>query len=202
ADLAAKQINDSDSDYTVEIHHKDTKSSPDQGVSKARELVQQNDVDGLIGFGSSSVAQAVSKFANSQNRLCVATIAQTPTITGEDCNSMTFRTASNLDQITTALAETTNELSDGTRVAGILPNYTFGKATWNVFKREIKNRAGAEIVNETFPDFGQGDYQNEIQDTLNANPDIVYTSMWAGDLISFIKQADGFNFFGRPPTSR
>lgn len=198
ADFAAKQINNSDSDFSIEVTHADTQASPKTGVSKARELVQQQDVDVLMGFASSSVAKAVSEFANTQNTLCVATIAQTPDITRKNCNRVTFRTASNLNQLTRALARTTNELSDGTRVAGILPDYTFGTQTWNVYKQQMKS-SGATIVNETFPSFGQGDYQNEIQETLNANPDIVYTSMWAGDLITFIKQAAGFNFFEQIP---
>ncbi|WP_336000717.1 ABC transporter substrate-binding protein [Halorientalis halophila] len=198
ADLAAKQINESDSDIEIEMTHADTQSSPETGVTRARELVQQEDIDVLMGFGSSSVAKAVSEFANTQDTLMVATIAQTPDITTGDCNRVTFRTASNLDQLTTALAQTTNELSDGTTVAGILPDYTFGKQTWEVYRSAMED-SGAEIVNETFPAFGKGDYQNEIQETLNAEPDIVYTSMWAGDLITFIQQADGFDFFEQIP---
>jgi branched-chain amino acid transport system substrate-binding protein len=198
ADLAAKQINNSDSDIEIDVTHADTESSPETGVTKARELVQQENIDVLMGFGSSSVAKAVSEFANTQDTLMVTTIAQTPDITTSGCNRVTFRTASNLDQLTTALAQTTDEMTDGTRIAGILPDYTFGQQTWEVYQREMEN-LGAEVVNETFPSFGQGDYQNEIQETLNADPDIVYTSMWAGDLITFIQQANGFDFFEQIP---
>lgn len=198
ADLAAQQINDSDGDFQVEVKHADTEASPETGVNRAREMVQQEDADVLLGFGSSSVAKAVSEFANTQDVLAVATIAQTPDITRGDCNRVTFRTASNLDQLTTALGQTTAELTDGTTVAGILPDYTFGKQTWDVYQRVMQDN-GAEIVNETFPAFGKGDYQNEIQETINAEPDIVYTSMWAGDLITFIRQASGFDFFEAIP---
>lgn len=198
ADLAVQQINNSDAEVEMEVTHADTENSPETGVTRARELVQQENVDVLLGFGSSSVAKAVSEFANTQDTLCVVTIAQTPDITTSGCNEVTFRTASNLDQLTAGLAQTTNELSDGTTVAGILPDYTFGQQTWNVYQREME-AAGAEVINETFPSFGQGDYQNEIQETLNANPDIVYTSMWAGDIITFIQQASGFDFFEQVP---
>jgi branched-chain amino acid transport system substrate-binding protein len=198
ADLAAQQINDSDAEFEVEVKHADTESSPETGVNRAREMVQQEDADVLLGFASSSVAKAVSEFANTQDTLCVATIAQTPDITKGDCNTVTFRTASNLNQLTTALGQTTAELTDGTRVAGILPDYTFGQQTWDVYQTVMQEN-GAEIVNETFPAFGKGDYQNEIQETINADPDIVYTSMWAGDLITFIRQATGFNFFEEIP---
>lgn len=198
ADLAAEQINNADGDFQVDVKHADTESSPETGVNRAREMVQQEDADVLLGFGSSSVAKAVSEFANTQDTLAVATIAQTPDITTGDCNRVTFRTASNLDQLTTALGQTTAELTDGTTVAGILPDYTFGQQTWEVYQRVMEEN-GAEIVNETFPAFGKGDYQNEIQETINAEPDIVYTSMWAGDLITFIRQATGFNFFEEIP---
>lgn len=199
ADLAAQQINEADNDFEIDLTHADTENDPGTGVDRARELIQQENVDVLIGFGSSSVAKAVSGLANTQDVLCVTTIAQTPDITTQDCNRVTFRTASNVDQLTTALARTTAELTDGTRVAGILPDYTFGEQTWEVYQREIQDVADAEIVNETYPAFGQGDFQNEIQETLNADADIVYTSMWAGDLISFIQQADGFDFFEDVP---
>lgn len=198
ANLAIQQINNSDRNIEVDVIHGDTENSADVGIRKAREFVQQENVDVLIGFGSSSVAQAVSQFANTQNTLSVATIAQTPTITGGDCNRVTFRTASNLVQNTNGLGRTTRERLDGKRVAGILPDYSFGEQTWEVFQRQLQN-SNKEVVNETFPAFGQGDYQNEIQETLNANPDIVYTSMWAGDLITFVQQASGFNFFDQVP---
>lgn len=199
ADLAAKQINSKKDGLDIKLFHKDTESSPDTGVKHARELVQQEKVNVLLGFGSSSVAKAVSEFAASQNVLTVATIAQTPAITGGECQKTTFRTASNLDQLTAGLSKTVSEMTDGKKIAGIIPDYTFGKATWSVFQKEMKNRADASIVAETFPKFGKGDYQNEIQKIINANPDIVYTSLWAGDLISFIKQAKQYSFFEKIP---
>lgn len=199
ADLATTQINSGDSGLKIEMFHKDTESSPDTGVNRARELVQQENVDVLLGFGSSSVAKAVSEFAASQNVLAIATIAQTPDITTSGCQKTTFRTASNLDQLTAGLSKTVAEMTDGTDIAGIIPDYTFGKATWSVFQEEMQSRADANVVAETFPEFGKGDYQNEIQKILNAEPDIVYTSLWAGDLISFIKQAKQYDFFKKIP---
>lgn len=199
ADLAVKQINGADNGLEIELVHKDTESSPDTGVKRARELVQQENVDVLLGFASSSVAKAVSEFAASQNVLAVATIAQTPDITNSECKKTTFRTASNLDQLTAGLAQTTAELTDGTDIAGVIPDYTFGKATWSVYQSEMKSQVNANVVAETFPAFGKGDYQNEIQKILDAEPDIVYTSLWAGDLISFIKQAKQYDFFEQVP---
>ncbi|WP_254538512.1 ABC transporter substrate-binding protein [Halomarina litorea] len=199
ADLAVKQVNDAGEGVELEVVHKDTESSPDTGVQRARELVQQEEVDVLLGFASSSVAKAVSEFAASQDVLAVATIAQTPTITGSECKPQTFRTASNLDQLTTGLAQTTASLTDGSAIAGVIPDYSFGKETWAVFQEEMSAQADASVVAETFPAFGKGDFQNEIQAVLDAGPDIVYTSLWAGDLITFIKQAQQYDFFEQVP---
>lgn len=199
ANLARDQINDGNSGLQIELFHGDTEASPDTALTRARQLVQQENVDVLMGFASSSVAKAVSEFAASQNILCVATIAQTPDITSGECQTTTFRTASNLIQITRGLARTVTELTDGTDIAGIIPDYTFGTATWNEFQSAMASSVDANVVGETFPAFGAGDFQNEIQSIISAKPDIVYTSLWAGDLITFIQQARQYNFFEQIP---
>jgi branched-chain amino acid transport system substrate-binding protein len=98
------------------------------------------------------------------------------------------------------MGKTIAEETEGTRFAGVMPDYTQGHQHWDAITSELAERKPEiEVVNETFPDFGAGDYQNEIQETLDAEPDIVFTSMWAGDIITFIKQAKQFDFFEEVP---
>jgi branched-chain amino acid transport system substrate-binding protein len=112
---------------------------------------------------------------------------------------MTFRSGGNLNMLMQALAMTTDELTDGSTLAGIIPDSGATRELWDVFSSTLVDTAGVEIVNTTYPAFGAGDYQNEIQQTMNADPDIVFASMWGGDLISFIQQARGFDFFEEIP---
>ena len=208
AEMAVSQLNEGDGigGREIEFTAKDAPDA-DTGVTRARELVQNDNVDVVIGCSGSDTELAVQEFVAGQDDVIYfSTGALSPSeVFFEDgeCEPTFFRMESNLQQKTAAIAKTVVEESpsDATRVAGILPNYTFGKQTWEAFQSEITERlSGAEIVYETFPEFGQGDYQNEAQALLDANPDIVYTSMWASDLISFIQQAQQYNFFEQVPT--
>lgn len=199
-DFAVKEINNADNDMEMSVTHADTEASPDTAVKRARELVQQNDVDVLLGFAASSTANAVAEFGASQNVPVLNTTSQSETLTGENCRKQAFTTTTNVSQLTKAVSKTVADVTEeGTQIAGIIPDYSFGHATWDYFTESIKSDANAEIVAETFPSFGQGDFQNEIQAVLDADPDVIYTTVWAGDLITLIQQGKQYDMFEQVP---
>jgi branched-chain amino acid transport system substrate-binding protein len=183
-------------DLTVNIKQRDTELSPDTAVQKARELIERENADALFGISSSSAAKSVSNLAKSMGVPLIVTAAQTPALTTSECTATTFRTCDYLTPLQSTLAETTQQLSGKKKVAVIAPDYLFGPQTWETFIGEYKRRvSGVEVVNETFPAVGQGDYQSEIQQTMDANPDLVYTSLFAGSFISFAQQARQYDLF-------
>jgi branched-chain amino acid transport system substrate-binding protein len=197
AQLGAETISQN-TNLSVDIAHRDTELTPGTAVQKSRELIENENVDALFGVSSSAVAKAVSNFAAANNTPLIISAAQTPDITTSECRATTFRTCDYLTPMQTTLARTTAQLSGGTRVAALAPDNIFGDQTWNSYIREYKRRvSGAEIVNETFPAVAQGDYQSEIQQTLDAEPDIIYTSFYPGGFISWAQQARQFDLFER-----
>lgn len=151
-----------------------------------------------MGCTSSAVAKAVSQFAAQQNTLFLGQPTQTPDLTHAKCQKTTIKTTTNLIHLQKAKAKGVAELTpdDATRVAGVNPDYVYGHQSWEWFKREIQtHRPDVEIVSETYPAFLKGDYKKEIQATLDAEPDIVHSTPYAGDQISFMKQAKQFEFF-------
>ena len=48
---------------------------------------------------------------------------------------------------------------------------------------------------------GERDFSAHITAMLNAKPDAVFSSVWGGDLIAFIKQANAYGFFRRCSSS-
>lgn len=183
---------------TIETLVEDTEASPDTGVQRARKLDQQDDVDLLVGCTSSAVAKAVSQFAAQQGMLFLGQPTQTPDLTHAECQKTTIKTTTNLIHLQKAKAAGVAELTpdDATRVAGVNPDYVYGHQSWEWFKEELQtHRPDVEIVSETFPAFLKGDYKKEIQATLDAEPDIVHSTLYAGDQISFMKQAKQFDFF-------
>jgi branched-chain amino acid transport system substrate-binding protein len=198
-ELAKKELQES-WDTDIEVVTKDTEADPKVGVKRARELVQQEDADVLLGIASSSVATAVSDYASGQDVVTVISQAQGPEITGEKCKKTTFRTGSHLGQLNAGAAFALAEATGAKRIAAIAPNYSFGKATWEAFRDAYTEKVdGAEVILETYPKFGKGNYQNEIQKLMNEEPDLVYNSLWPGTLVNFIKQGKQNGYFEQVP---
>ena len=55
----------------------------------------------------------------------------------------------------------------------------------------------SEIKNELFPKLFSGQYGTEISALLNSKAKVVHSSLWGGDLQSFILQAKPRGFFKR-----
>jgi branched-chain amino acid transport system substrate-binding protein len=199
ADLAEQQLNEAGDGPEVEITSYNTEISPEAGVQRAREAVLENDEDALVGYASSSVALATAEFVANQDAINVSTVAQTPQLNTSACNRKSFRTAGDLVQINRAAAQTVNSITDISPdwdMATIYPDYVFGQETWGTFKESIRNEVGdISVVSEQAPAFGAGEFQNEIQAMLNADPDIVYTSLSGSDMIAFVRQASEIGFF-------
>lgn len=204
AKLAEKHLNEDGGvlGRDVEVITKDSEVKPEVGVNRARELIENDSVHAITGCTSSGVGLAVSDYTAGVDTVLVTGGVQTPDLTGSKCKKTTFRAGSSTVQLNRGAAKGLSEIVDGTRVAICSPNSTFGKASAGAFKNAIKEYLdGAEIVKELYPAFGKGEYQTEIQETLNAEPDVFMTSIYPGSFISFIKQAKQYDFFQKIPYS-
>jgi branched-chain amino acid transport system substrate-binding protein len=97
------------------------------------------------------------------------------------------------------------------RVANMGPNYAYGQQCWDYF-RAYSEGLGVdhEYVASEFPELGASDMTPQINSVLDADPDLVFTSFWAGDATTFISQAadqgmfeqvdDVFDTIGADPT--
>lgn len=202
AKLAVKQMNENDGigGRDIEFISRDSELSPDTSVKRAREMVENKDVDAIVGILSSSVAKALAKYCANQDLPLVIAQAQTPDITGKGCKPTTFRVSSNVDQYATSMAAYLAENEDFQTVAGINPNYTYGKQSWAAFKQFLtEEQSGVEFPVELFPQLGKGNYQNEIQKISDAEPDILFTNLFAGDFVAFAKQGKQYGLFEQIP---
>jgi branched-chain amino acid transport system substrate-binding protein len=199
--LAADKVNNSDQfDFEIETFQTDDEASPENAVSNARRLLNEEDVDAFVAGESTSQAIAMSEFAASQDVLHIAPVTASRDLSGQAYQDTTFHMSDNLDELAAAAARTQAEQINPTRIAGVMPDYAFGRKVWDAYQhfaeQEIED---FEIVESVFPGFGQGDYQNEIQAVTSAEPDVVVSALWAGDLITFIQQATEFGMFEDVP---
>jgi branched-chain amino acid transport system substrate-binding protein len=80
-------------------------------------------------------------------------------------------------------------------VAGINPNYAFGKDEFNMFTRAIGKLTGAEVVYEGYPDLLADDMSTHITEVNNQEPDVTFSSVWGGDVTTLMNQAAANNMF-------
>ncbi len=176
---------------------RDNKLKPGIAVKEFRRLVTKDKVDFVMGIISSGVALAVSQVAKEMKVLFVDTIAQTAALTGEQGHNYVIRTNTNSTVIgrTAALAASKQ---DWKSYYFIGPDYEWGHRVNSDFWEFLQvKKAGVTKLGDLWPKLGERDYSAHITAMLNAKPDAVFSSLWGGDLIAFIKQASAYGFFDK-----
>jgi branched-chain amino acid transport system substrate-binding protein len=160
-------------------------------VSEYRDLVQRQNVDVIIGYISSGDCLAVAPLADELKKLTIFFDCGTPRIFEDQSYKYLFRTAAHAALDSAAAAFYVAELKPRLkRVAGINQNYAWGQDSWSDFEAAIKGLVpGVEIVTSQMPKFLSGQYGAEISALLSANPEVVHSSFWGGDLEAFVLQA-------------
>jgi len=75
-------------------------------------------------------------------------------------------------------------------VAGINPDYSYGRDNWAAFLAIMK-KSGIEVqvVSELWPKLGATDFTAHVAALQQAKPDLIFSCFWAGDTPIFMKQA-------------
>jgi len=166
------------------------------GIQAARKLVYQDKVQALVGVDSSGVALGLVPTMKELRTPLILTHAATPHATGKLCNDYTFRISVNEEQNMRAAAELAAK-TGARRWTTIGPDYAFGYEVWEYFGKYLKQfKPDAELMKETaFPRFGAEDFTPFINGVMQNKPDGVIISVWGGDLVNFVRQANNLGFF-------
>jgi branched-chain amino acid transport system substrate-binding protein len=84
--MAIKEFGGSLLGKPIEMTSADLQNKVDVGLTIARRWFDVENVDAIIGMGSSAVALAVQKLAAEKNRITLATTAATAELTGKSCS--------------------------------------------------------------------------------------------------------------------
>ncbi|MEW9671432.1 substrate-binding domain-containing protein [Ammoniphilus sp. 3BR4] len=160
----------------IEIVVEDTQTKPDIAVQKATKLLEEDNVDVLVGSASSGDTLAVLPLVEEFNKVMVVEPAVADSITGSEWNRHIFRTARNSSQ--DAAAGAAAIAKPGVKIATLAPDYAFGRDGTAAFVKEAKE-LGAEIVLEEYADPNATDFTANVQKIIEAKPDYVFV-IWAG----------------------
>ena len=160
-------------------------------VTELRNLVQREHVDAVIGYISSGSCLAVAPVAEELKVLTVLFDCGTPRIFEEASYKYVFRTAPHATMDSVGAARYIKQkLGDLSSYAGINQNYAWGQDSWRDFVLAMKAlEPQATVSKELFPKLFAGEYGSEISALLVSGAGVLHSSLWGGDLESFIFQS-------------
>jgi branched-chain amino acid transport system substrate-binding protein len=188
--VAEQHVAEDYDDLSTELMFKDSQLSADTGLRRAKQLVEQENVDALVVGDGTPVVNAVAQYCVQQQIPNVATISALEATTMSDCYAFTFRTSTHSYQNMKPTAEwTTSNL--GTKVATWGADYSWGRESVGNFV-EVAEANGADIVEQVWPDLGATDYSSQIQKVSASGADFVMIRAGGSDMINAYKQIDSF----------
>jgi branched-chain amino acid transport system substrate-binding protein len=199
AQMAVEQINAAGGvlGRKLELLSRDSKASADEAVRLSRELIIKDNVDFLAGTLTSAEAPAVSTVAKENKIVFLAPSAKSTLLTdAAHIHPYIFRVASNTDVEGLAGASEMAKFQDVKSVATIAPDYAYGHDSVNAFIAALKKvRPDIQIVDSEWPKLGEPDFTAFINSMMGKKPDAVYCSLFAGDFVTFTKQATPLGVF-------
>ena len=162
----------------VEVIVRDNGSNADTAASQARELIEQEGAEILVGAPSSGVMTGVQQVALDSDVVLFAAPAASPAITGANFNVNTFRVCRNTFQDFLAFAPyATAELGSNFVILAI--DNDFGRASAGA--AGVLASAGITFVSEPiYAPLETTDFTPYLQQVLDSGADAVLP-IWAGD---------------------
>lgn len=181
--LADKALGGKVGGRETEIIVVDDEGKPDIAAQKARDLVEAQGADFVIGPIFSNIMTAIAGPVTSGGAILVSPNAGPSNFAGKDCNPDIFVASYQNDQMPKALAEHMNQQGIAS-VYLLAPNYQAGKDSLNGFKSLFKG----EVEGELYVPLGQLDFSGELAQIAAAQPQAVYAFMPGGMGVNLVKQ--------------
>ena len=168
---------------TVDLVVADDELKPDVAVGKAKELVDRDKVDFVVGPVFSNILGAIMKPVTGAGVILISPNAGSSAFAGKDCNPNFFVTSYQNDQVHEVLGQYAQD-SGMKKVIIIVPNYQAGKDAAAGFKHKFTG----EVLDEMYVPLGQLDYSAEISRIAAAKPDAIFAFLPGGMGVNFVKQ--------------
>ncbi len=173
----------------VELLIRDDKFKPDIALSHARDLVEREKVDLLMGTWNSSCALAVSEYAKKEKMPFIVTFAKSEHITGEKGHRYVFNAGDN-----TAMAGKAAALVLSKKpyinywIAG--EDYDYSHSLADTIWNDLKTRKpDVKLIGQTYWKVGDADVVPYISSILAAKPDALIVTTGGAGIGNFMRTA-------------
>ena len=175
----------------IEIKYRDDNTKADVGARGARELIQAENVDVIVGAVSSAVGLAVSEACSQLGCPLVLTGTHDDTITGKSAHRTTFRTAAESIMIARVVVEPLRKKT-GDKWFFITSDYAYGLGAEKAMIAELQKAGGTVVAAEHTP-LGTTDFSAQLTKARGSGATTVVLVLYGADLIAASKQ---YNEFG------
>lgn len=174
----------------IEVVWLDENGGTAKQVSEYRNMIQQQDVDVVVGYVSSGNCLAIAPVAEEMKKLTLFFDCGTPRVFEDASYKYVFRPVGHatMDNVAAAkyIADNNPDLKT---IAGINQNYAWGQDAWMDFEGSLKVMyPELEVKTSQMPKLGAGQYNAEISALMASRADVVHSSLWGGDLEGLIVQ--------------
>ncbi|MFC7518426.1 ABC transporter substrate-binding protein [Herbaspirillum sp. GCM10030257] len=184
---------------TVETVVVDEAGGATKQVQELRNLYQRENVDAVIGYVGSGDCLAVAPAAEEMKKFLVLFDCGSPRIFEEGNYKYVFRTAAHGAMDNVALARYLKSRNIKVETMNLInQDYAWGQDSRTDFVAAMGQLyPNAKAAGDLLPKFGAGQYGTEISALARQPADIVYSSLWGGDLQAFVLQAAPRGLFKR-----
>jgi branched-chain amino acid transport system substrate-binding protein len=185
----------------LEVEFRDSTLKTPEAIKNARYFVDSWGADFLAGVDSSGQALALGPIMAELDRVLMVTHAATEKLTEEQVYKngikQIFRICTPTYQDGNAAAFVAKDLPARTW-ATVSPKYEYGYTCWEMFKNTLsKLKSDVAFTAESWAPFGTTDFRSHINTIMDAAPEGFYSTEWAGELITFVKQANQAGMFNK-----
>jgi branched-chain amino acid transport system substrate-binding protein len=181
--LGVKSVGGKLGGLETEVVVVDDELKPDVAVTKAKGLIERDNVNFVVGPIFSNILQAIQKPVTDSRAFLISPNAGTSNFAGKQCHQNLFVTSYQNDQNHEVLGKYAQD-KGFKRVMLLAPNYQAGKDSLAGFKRHFKG----EVVEEMYTPLGQLDFAAELAKIASAKPDAFFTFMPGGMGVNLVKQ--------------
>ncbi|MGH7845215.1 MAG: ABC transporter substrate-binding protein [Candidatus Binatia bacterium] len=187
--LDLEQIKHQAGGRNIVLHAEDSEAKPDVGLSKARKLVEKDQVHVLAGIIHSGVAYAIRDYVTGNRIPLVITNAGAERLTSADRSPYIFRVSFSNGQQDRAGGWYAATKAKMRRMILLAPDYSAGHEKAAGFKKTF-TAAGGQAVAEIYPPLGSQDFAPFLAQVIAkaGQTDGVWAFFAGSDSIRFINQ--------------
>lgn len=162
----------------VEILMRDNASDPNTAASQARDLIEVDGAEILVGAPSSGVTVGLQQIALDNEVMLFVAPGASASITGANFNVNTVRVCRNSFQDSLAFASYAPEL--GEKWIILAQDYEFGRTSAEGFVQVMEPRGITFVRDTIYAPLDTTDFTPYLQEVLASDADVLYP-IWAGD---------------------